>query len=314
MDVPLPWERLIWSGRPALAARLAPAVRPLRYVLTDVRLVVSSGAGAEEILIHDIGDVEQTRGVLDRLSGTSTLRVHARDGWRKPLVLHGIRRASQLAALLEILSGDPLAVMDPDSARAALEWTPRLESTRRRTAALEAASAVVVLALATAGGVTLLRHRTFDTVYAADDAIYPSGVKRSEDAIVEMMKREVMPWARETLAPIVGGADRVTCATCHGRDAERRGWRMPAVPALPEPDVRRRGWERYSGSMDEQMRNAIYGYAAEPEKQGRATYMRDVVLPGMAKLLHRPAYDFTQPYEYNRSRNAFGCYHCHRVR
>jgi hypothetical protein len=61
------------------------------------------------------------------------------------------------------------------------------------------------------------------------------------------------------------------------------------------------------------MRNAIYGYLAESGKQAKAAYMREVVLPGMAGLLHRPPYDFTRPYEYNRSRLAFGCYHCHLV-
>ena len=49
------------------------------------------------------------------------------------------------------------------------------------------------------------------------------------------------------------------------------------------------------------MRNAIYGYLAESDNQAKAGYMREVVMPGMARLLHRPAYDFTQPYEYNRS-------------
>jgi hypothetical protein len=70
----------------------------------------------------------------------------------------------------------------------------------------------------------------------------------------------------------------------------------------------------YSAEMDAQMRNAIYGYLADSEKQQRAAYMREVVMPGMARLLHRPPYDFTQPYDYNRSRTAFGCYHCHRVK
>jgi hypothetical protein len=41
--------------------------------------------------------------------------------------------------------------------------------------------------------------------------------------------------------------------------------------------------------------------------------MREVVLPGMARILKRPAYDFTRSYEYNRRRAGFGCYHCHRV-
>ena len=88
---------------------------------------------------------------------------------------------------------------------------------------------------------------------------------------------------------------------------------MPAVAALPQPDVPERGWEMYSAGMDAQMRNAIYGYIAESDKQTKAAYMREVVMPGMARLLHRPAYDFTRPYEYNRTHFAFGCYHCHRV-
>jgi serine/threonine protein kinase len=75
-----------------------------------------------------------------------------------------------------------------------------------------------------------------------------------------------------------------------------------------------RGWETYSASMDAQTRNAIYGYIAEADNQTKAAYMREVVMPGMARLFHRPAYDFTKPYDYNRTRLAFGCYHCHRVK
>jgi len=129
------------------------------------------------------------------------------------------------------------------------------------------------------------------------------------------MESAVMPWARVALAPIVGGSDKVTCGTCHGADSIDRAWRMPAVAALPEPHFKELGWELYSGGgMDAQIRNAIYGYLAESDKQTRAAYMREVVLPGMARLLHRPPYDFTRTYEYNRTRAAFGCYHCHRVK
>ena len=88
---------------------------------------------------------------------------------------------------------------------------------------------------------------------------------------------------------------------------------MPAVAVLPQPIFRDMGWEHYSGGMDPQLRNAIYGYTADSDRQSRATYMREVVMPGMARLLHRPAYDFTRTYDYNRSHQAFGCYHCHRV-
>jgi hypothetical protein len=110
-----------------------------------------------------------------------------------------------------------------------------------------------------------------------------------------------------------GGSHRITCETCHGRNAVARDWVMPAVAALPRPAVKNAGWEHYGGAMDAQMRNAIYGYGAESDKQAKAAYMREIVMPGMAQLLHRPAYDFTRPYAFNRTRQAFGCYHCHRV-
>jgi hypothetical protein len=89
---------------------------------------------------------------------------------------------------------------------------------------------------------------------------------------------------------------------------------MPAVAALPRPAVREAGWEHYGGVMDAQMRNAIYGYGSASDNVERAAYMREIVMPGMAALLHRPAYDFTRPYAYNRERFAFGCYHCHKVK
>ena len=89
---------------------------------------------------------------------------------------------------------------------------------------------------------------------------------------------------------------------------------MPSVTALPLPDLRDRGWEVYNRDLDAQMRNAIYGYVAESDNQGKMAYMRETVMPGMARLLRRPAYDFTRTYEHNRSQRAFGCYHCHRVK
>jgi len=132
-------------------------------------------------------------------------------------------------------------------------------------------------------------------------------------AMMRLMEQDVMVFARQTLGPLKGGADRITCATCHGRDAAARDWKMPGVQALPEPEIRAAGLELYSSSVDAQIRNAIYGYLAEEDNQGKAAYMRGVVMPGMARLLGRPGYDFTQSYDYNRSRGALGCYHCHEV-
>jgi hypothetical protein len=307
---PLPWERLLWSGRPLRAgARLAGE----QYFLTDFRIARARGKQLDELVLHDVGEIQRTESKLDRLLGTSTLIVHPHTRGAAPLVLTGIRRGAQLAALLELLSGDPRAqetlAADRDAVRVALRWEPRGPANDYRQAlagffAMLAAMLVVAISL---------HGKAAPVAYAADDAIAPNGVKKSRDDIVRFMELDVMPWARVTFARIVGGRDRVTCETCHGASAAARDWQMPAVAALPQPDVRERGWEIYRGGMDAQMRNAIYGYLADSEKQNRAGYMRETVLPGMAQLLHRPAYDFTQSYDFNRSHHALGCYHCHRV-
>ena len=91
-----------------------------------------------------------------------------------------------------------------------------------------------------------------------------------------------MPWARVALGPIKGGAENVTCETCHGDDARERAWQMPAVAALPEPHFEQLAGNSTGTTMDAQMRNAIYGYLAESDNQARAAYMREVVMPGMA--------------------------------
>ena len=308
MDVPLPWERLLWRGRPL---RLRRRLAGERYFLTDFRLVSIARDATSELTLSDIGDVHRTESALDRLLGTSTLTIHARRRAVAPLVLRAIRSGAQLAALIELLSGDPHASLDHEAVRAALSWDPR----QRASGALEALVSILVVVLAVFA-VAIGLHGTASTpiAHAPDDAIRPNGLKRSRAEIIRFMEQDVMPWARETLGRIKGGPDRVTCETCHGGDAQSRDWRMPAVAALPLPDVKERGWEIYGGSMDSQMRNAIYGYVAESEKQAKAAYMRGVVVPGMARLLHRPAYDFTKTYDFNRAHDAIGCYHCHRVK
>ncbi len=228
-------------------------------------------------------------------------------------MLHGVRRGSQLAALIELLSAEPGARLDDGSigaAQAIMTWEPRVRTAGAR-GALSAIVAVTIALFAVVAGV----HGTQTPIaYPVRDAIYPNGQKNNRAQIVQFMQTSVMPWAREALGPIAGDPARVTCKTCHGPHPESNDWHMPAVAALPRPAVREAGWENYGGVMDAQMRNAIYGYGAESDKSSRAAYMREVVMPGMAQLLGRPAYDFTQPYEFNRSRFTFGCYHCHKVK
>jgi hypothetical protein len=303
---PLPWERLLWRGRPA---RLRPWLTDERYYLTDFRLVRDSRCCPDEIPLQDVGEVARTESRLDRVLGTSTLIIHSRRDDRPPFVVADIRRGEQLAAALELLSSDQPGAADAEAVRAALAWVPRHSGIVR-----EAAGAIVAVLVAIAAVVTGVRGRPIPITYADDDLVRPHGVKRPAREIAAFMEREVMPWARRALGPIVGGENRVTCETCHGAGAEMRDWQMPSVAALPEPLVRERGFEIYSAGMDAQMRNAIYGYSAEPDKSAKAAYMREVVLPGMARLLHRPTYDFTRTYEHNLANNALGCYHCHKVK
>jgi hypothetical protein len=303
---PLPWEQVLWRSRPR---RLRPRLSGEQYYLTDFRLVRQSSCCPDEIEFDEIGDIERTETRVDRLLGRSTIVIQPKRDHRPPFVAADVPRGEQLAAVLELLAGDGRAAADRDAIVAALSWEPR--GTPGIRDALAAMAAVFIAIAAVLIG---LRGHPIPVAYAADDPVRPNGIKRSREQITAFMEREVMPWARRALAPIVGGADRVGCETCHGGAAELREWQMPAVAALPEPVVRERGFEVYSAGMDPQMRNAIYGYIAEPDKSAKAAYMREIVLPGMAALLHRPAYDFTRSYAHNQSRNALGCYHCHRVK
>ena len=308
MQVPLPWERSLWSAH----AWWTPG---RRYVLTDFRLVVLDGQHsdevADEVALSDIREVLRSQSWLDRLAGTSTLTLLSRASRQRPVILTGVRHGAQLAAFLELLSTTPADSLDDEAVRSAIEWEPAETRNGLKVAALAFGAALfasIVIMAASSGTVSAIS-------YPPDDAIYPDGKKHDREVIVRFMETSVMPWARTALAPIVGGEDRVTCATCHGSGAESRNWQMPSVARLPEPHFREVGWEAEAGGagMDSQMRNAIYGYFAQADKQAKAGYMREVVMPGMARLLHRPAYDFTQSYEYNRTHFAFGCYHCHRV-
>lgn len=306
MSDTLPFERLLWSGRP-----WQPALRASgeRYVLTDFRLIRITRAYVDEIAFDDVREIHVATSAFDRIARTSTVTIE-RARVDAPVVLASIRRGAQLAAVVELLAGDPQAPRDPAAVRAALRWEPRPPAFDLRGAL----SGLLALLIAIGAVAIGLHGHTAAVTFTDDDTIAPRGEKRSEADIIRFMEDDVMPWARETLGRLKGGPERVTCATCHGPHADEQRWQMPAVAALPQPDVRDRGWEIYTSTMDAQMRNAIYGYLAESDNQAKAAYMREVVVPGMARLLHRPAYDFTRSYEYNRSRRALGCYHCHKVK
>jgi len=294
-----PWERRLWKGR--------------RYILTDLRLISTDHGFVSEIALDDVGDVQRTQSFGQTLFGVSTLDVRHKHAARTGVTLRSVRRGAQLAALIDLLAADRRARADTGAAaaaRATMTWEPRV----RTAGAREALTAIAVMLVALVAVAVGLHGKTHAILYPQNDAIYPHGEKQSRQEIVRFMETVVMPWARVTLAPIAGSAAKVSCATCHGARPEQNDWDMPAVAALPRPAVREAGWENYGGVMDAQMRNAIYGYGSAPGNVERAAYMREIVMPGMAALLHRPAYDFTQTYEFNRGQFAFGCYHCHKVK
>lgn len=154
----------------------------------------------------------------------------------------------------------------------------------------------------------------FEATYAEDDPIrFPDGRKRPREEIVRFMRREVMPFAKKYLAPVVGGADKVSCETCHGKNPEARDFRMPAVAPLPNTVVVGAMTRRSAEEEDVQLHNALVGELSDSGKAARAEYMRRLILPRMASLLRRPTYDRLRTYEYNKERGAFGCYHCHQL-
>jgi hypothetical protein len=303
----LPWERVLWSGRPAMPVRL---LRPReRYYVTDFRVIKRIGRSVLEIAAHDIASVELTCSAWQRVRGASTLVIASRRSTDPRLEFRGIRHGPQLALVVQLLASerhiDETLLKDAAGVGAADPFRPG------RGGPLLVLTA---LAASTLGAVVVGHTRHASPIeYPADDAIAPRGQKRSRAEIVAFMEREVMPFARRALGPIVGGEDQVTCETCHGADSWQREYEMPGVKALPEPDLREAGLEKSRGRLDPQIRNAIYGYLADEDKQGTMGYMRSVVMPGMARLLHRPAYDFTRSYDFNRSHAAIGCYHCHRI-
>jgi len=307
---PLEWERLIWSARPHVAS--AAAWRGERFALTDLRLVVRSPRAGilREIAIDDVESLGLRRTTRQKVTGTGDLVVRSRRAGVEPLVLVDLRRGDLVALILQLFAHDTSTLrMDGALVHYAIESVPRPAGL-----SVPRLLAAATVALVLVAGVAIRLHGSADpVVYEADDAIYPGGMKRSQAEIVDLMQRQVMPWAREALGPVVGGPRRVTCLTCHGDEAEARGWRMPGVSELPYPRVRTAGLELYGRPTDPQVRNAIYADLAQDDRQRIAGYMRMVVMPGMARLLNRPAYDFSRSFRENRARAALGCYHCHRV-
>jgi hypothetical protein len=292
---PLPWEHV--------------RLRTRRYAVTDFRIVLlRRGRVSAEIALHDVASIVVAGSPIARAVSIGTLVITSARAQDPQLRITRVGRVHQAALRLNLLLGDIRGIPPGDNMKhlpmPSIWRAPMPEHLRM----VFVGPALLLLTLAVV--VIGLSGHTVQVAYGPDDPIRPNGVKKSRADIEAFMEHEVMPFARYALEPIVGKGN-VRCETCHGADGENRNWSMPAVSALPAPTVRR---VAASAGSDSQIRNALHGYLADSNNQRKADRMRGVVMPGMAALLRRPAYDFSHSYEENRERAAFGCYHCHVVR
>src|SRR5439155_27020963 len=163
-------------------------------------------------------------------------------------LLRDIHHGPHLALLLQLLASDRQS-LDQQFVRDALS-TDASPLLRPNHAVVAVATVLFTLVFVVAG----LAHRTtlMPITYGANDPIAPNGQRRLLPDIVAFMERDVMPFARRALAPVVGGADKVQCETCHGDDAPERRWKMPGVRVLPDPVFELAGMERAGFWLDPQ--------------------------------------------------------------
>ena len=127
VTVPLPWERLLWSGRPRCSSRACTPAVSATSSPTCAWCASPAAAPASSDLGHRRGpSTRPARAHPRRLDhSTSATRDHSPASVR---ALAASGAAPQLAALLELLAADPRARANPRAAGAALAvmaWEPR---------------------------------------------------------------------------------------------------------------------------------------------------------------------------------------------
>ena len=280
----------------------------MTYGLTDLRVFASRGGRVIEIALQDIGDVEHSA-------------IAARPAARH-VDPHRARRATP--AHPGVVPPRPARRAARRAARAARRGSAGFARRGRRAggARLGARGRPACARDGRCRGCRCRRRVRGDgrapvvvagaVAYPPDDAISPGGLKRSDREIVAFMESVVMPWARVALGRIKGGAENVTCETCHGDDARERAWQMPAVAALPEPHFdssdgssMARPWTRRCAMRSTDI------WPNRTTRRARPTCARSSCPAWPGCSIARPT--ISRSYEYNRTRAAFGCYHCHRV-
>ena len=241
------------NGCCGAAARGAPraALAGERYLLTDFRLLRTARDGLAELALDDIGEIQRTESPLDRLLGTSTIAVHPRRDGAPLRLTGGPPRARSSPRCSNCSPAIRARRAMPTPSRAALAWEPRTPSLDLRGAL---AGFVGVLIAIVARRDRPARHHRRGHATRPTMRWRRTARSAAQAEIIAFMETEVMPWARATLGPSQGRRGSRHLRDLPRRRSPTRGWRMPAVAALPQPDVRDRGWEIYQ--TDDRRANA----------------------------------------------------------
>ena len=296
--------------RPAVAARRCVAGE--RYLLTDFRLAARHARRRrrDRARRHRRRFTAPSR-ALDRLLGTSTIAVHPRGRRRaaRPRPRSAAARSSPRCSSCSPAIRARRAT--PRRSASALAWEPRPPALDLR-GALAGFVGVLIAIVRRRRSACTARRRPSPT--RPTMRIAPSGEKRSEAEIIAVHgSRGDAVGARHA------SADQGRRRPRHVRDLPRR-----AAPRRAAGGCRRSPRCR-SPTCATRLGNL-------PARHGRADAQRDLRLPRRVRQSGKgrptcarsscrawracsigPPYDFTQPYEYNRSRRALGCYHCHQV-
>ena len=186
---------------------------------------------------------------------------------------------STLAALLEWLSGEPGErgpILDAKALRQ--RWPGIHQLTRVPQGAGGLAAAVVAVF------VIGLRRRPSRHAPRRSDLL--TGVKRTRAEIVASWKTRSCRGRgrpRSLRAEVTGSPAKPVARN------PRSATGVPAVAALPQPDVRTADGNTTAGRWTR--RCAAIWLRRRVRQTGQGA-MREIVMPGMAQLLHRPACDF----------------------
>ena len=161
------WERIFWSASPAFPFSVFHPGRT--YVLTDLRLASQQRERiVQEIALDDIAAVRLEQTWYQRVTATSTVRIHSKRAGRC-IVLANVYHGPQLALILQLLATDRFgALMDPEFVAGAL--APGAPHLLRPNHGLLAAATLALVLMCVMAAVA--RHDTLAPVtYGADGSI-----------------------------------------------------------------------------------------------------------------------------------------------